>query len=97
MKTIFDASKIAFLSIYAMNSDDRLFYSTLCSIISEMNEFKIMLGGDFIAVKTNKTDSNPASTRALKNLISQYALLDTWCTHHPHKMGTNLFPLKLYT
>lgn len=43
----------------------------------------------------DKTNSNLASTRTLKNLISEYALLDTWHTHNPQLRDYTFFSRRL--
>ena len=55
-----------------------------------MNEFKIILGADFNTAveaidRTSRTNVNSPSTRAVKNIMHQYALVDIWRKHNPHR------------
>lgn len=63
-------------------------YQILYKINQFINQFKVFLGGDYNTVmdplmdKTTKTNVSP-NTLALRNLISDYGLLDIWRTHNP--------------
>ena len=90
VKTILNGERIAFISAYAPNTYDNLFFASLSSIINEMNEYKIILGSDLNTAiepidRTSSTNANSPSTRAVKDLMHHYALVDIWRKYNPHK------------
>ncbi len=83
--------KIALICVYAPNSFDQHFYDSLTSILLDLPEFELLIGGDFNAVWLHKTDrtgvtesrDQQLSSKALRKLAADYGLVDIWRLMNP--------------
>ena len=89
LKCIYNERKVAFISIYAPNSYENVFFTQLNSILAQLSEFELVIGSDMNAIldqkldKSSKSRSNVQTTKALQHLLSDFNLMDVWRLHHP--------------
>lgn len=91
--TIIAGRKLAFMSVYAPNQVDPIFFTTLTEIMSNMHDFAIIMGADMNAVINPALDcSSPAGhcshsqssiSASLSKFISDFSLIDVFCAVNP--------------
>lgn len=90
-KIIYDGVKIALICAYAPNCFDQYFYDSLASLLLDLSEFELLIGGDFNAVwlheidRTGVTESRDQqlSSKALRELAADHGLVDIWRVMNP--------------
>ncbi len=76
--------KCAFVSVYAPNEYDSVFYQQLVSILLSLNDYHLVIGGDFNAVhnpildRSQISHSDKTSSKLFKGFIKQVDVCDIW-------------------
>uniref|UniRef100_A0A667X9Y1 exodeoxyribonuclease III n=1 Tax=Myripristis murdjan TaxID=586833 RepID=A0A667X9Y1_9TELE len=83
--------KCTLVNIYAPNSAQASFLSSLCTLLAKIVGSPIVLGGDFNLIKEASLDRSghplPMDTslsRAFKELLESFGLVDVWRLLNPH-------------
>ncbi len=90
-KIVYHGIKIALVCAYAPNSFDQLFYNTLTSILLDLPEYQLLIGGDFNAVWLHNIDrtgiresrDQRLASEALQKVTNDYGMIDTWRMMNP--------------
>lgn len=101
IKSVINGAKIAFVSVYAPNDFDSVFYDDLTDIVLGLSEYTLIIGGDFNAVLEHSLDrtgtkesrDQSLSTNALRRWVSDCFLVDAWRIAHPTLKTLPIFPL----
>lgn len=91
VKTEISNRKIAFISVYAPNCFDRVFYDNLSSSMLELSDYSFIVGGDFNAVwkaasdRTGKSETRDQklASAALQAWANSLGLTDLWRLTNP--------------
>ena len=89
IKCTYNDRKVAFINVYAPNTYENDFFTRLNNILAELSDFELVIGSDMNAIldpkldKSSNSHSNPQTTKALKNLLSDFNLMDVWRLHNP--------------
>uniref|UniRef100_H3B055 Endonuclease/exonuclease/phosphatase domain-containing protein n=1 Tax=Latimeria chalumnae TaxID=7897 RepID=H3B055_LATCH len=87
-------TKIALINVYAPNSSDATFFAQLQALLLEIPDLPIIMGGDFNQVldpvldgsRPEKPQKSPPDRSALRDLASNYGLVDIWRLIHPQSL-----------
>lgn len=92
IKSIIAGCKLVFVSVYAPNQIDSLFFTTLSEILTELHDFRIIMGADMNTVVDpaldrsssagKHSDYHPSST-SLSRFISEFSLIDVFRVINP--------------
>ena len=93
VKTILCRRKIAFVAVYAPTPFESDFFPHLTEMLLDLQDFDLVIGGDFNAAWSNVIDRTSAAESAeqkhssvsLRNWAEQMAVSDLWRTSHPSK------------
>lgn len=86
MKPIIGNKIIAFLSIYAPNCYDPIFYSRLSNIMQELADYQLIIGADFNSVWDHSLDrmavvegsNQRLVSGALRKWAQDFSVIDIW-------------------
>uniref|UniRef100_A0A671RIW1 exodeoxyribonuclease III n=1 Tax=Sinocyclocheilus anshuiensis TaxID=1608454 RepID=A0A671RIW1_9TELE len=76
--------KCAFVSVYALNEYDSLFYQQLVRMSLSLNDYHLVIGGDFNAVhdpildRSQISNSDQTSSKLFNDFIKQVNVCDVW-------------------
>lgn len=82
--------RVALLNVYGPNFDDPAFFRKMFSLLPDLSDTHVLIGGDFNCVLDNRLDrsaqtsqSPTATSTVLNNLMTSTNLVDIWRLVHP--------------
>lgn len=95
--TILDL-RVAFVNVYAPNTDDESFFKRLFSIIPDASTYCIILGGDFncwldpcLDRSSTKLAAPSRSAKIIQSFMEEFSLTDIWRFLNPAKREYSFF------
>uniref|UniRef100_A0A8C6SN61 exodeoxyribonuclease III n=1 Tax=Neogobius melanostomus TaxID=47308 RepID=A0A8C6SN61_9GOBI len=90
-KIVYNGIKIALICVYAPNNFEKPFFDSLESILLDLSEYPLLIGGDFNAVRLHQEDrtgvnesyDQKLASRALQKMTNDFNLIDSWRLMNP--------------